>query len=106
LALTDAVVSARDPRHRAVARALAGPPGPCTLAGGAGSAALSGAALANAYLVHARLTDDSYRVAAHPGLAVVPVAVALAEHLPQPPDGTALLRAVVGGYECGCLLAD
>jgi 2-methylcitrate dehydratase PrpD len=106
VALADAVVSARDPRHRAVAQALGGPPGPCTIAGGAGRAALAGAALANSYLVHARLTDDSYRVAAHPGLAVVPVALAVAEHLPEPPDGDRLLRAVVGGYECACRIAD
>lgn len=106
VAAADAVVSARDPRHRAVAAALGGPPGPCTIAGGTGPAGLVGAAAANSYLVHARLTDDSYRVAAHPGLAVVPVALAVAEHLPRPPEGERLLRSVVGGYECACRLAD
>jgi hypothetical protein len=60
--------------------------------------------------MHARLTDDSFRVAAHPGLAVVPVALAAWEHvtrtLDRPLDGERLLRAVVGGYECACRLAD
>ncbi|MFF0795038.1 MmgE/PrpD family protein [Streptomyces spiralis] len=110
VAIADMVVSARINRHRAAAEALAGVPGACTVSGLAGRTDISSAVLANAYLMHARLTDDSFRVAAHPGLAVVPVALAAlehtAQHKAQPPDGDRLLRAVVGGYECACLLAE
>lgn len=110
VAIADMVVSARTSRHRSAAEALAGTSGGCTVSGLAGRTDIAGAALANAYLMHARLTDDSFRVAAHPGLAVVPVALAAleqaAQHEAQPPDGDRLLRAVVGGYECACLLAE
>ncbi len=106
VALADMVVSARTPLHRNVAEALAGLPGACTVSGVTARADVTGAVIANAYLMHARLTDDSYRVAAHPGLAVVPVALAAIEGRTRPLDGARLLRAVVGGYECACLLAD
>ncbi|MEV8637634.1 MmgE/PrpD family protein [Streptosporangium sp. NPDC051023] len=110
VALAEMVVSARTPRHRAAAEALAGAPGGCTVSGLPRPADVTGAVVANAYLMHARLTDDSFRVAAHPGLAVVPVALAAAEHAAHRTgrgvDGPRLLRAVVGGYECACLLAE
>jgi 2-methylcitrate dehydratase PrpD len=106
VALAEIVVSARDPRHGTVADALAAAPGRCTVGGRPGRADLSGAVLANAYLMHARLTDDSFRVAAHPGLAVVPVALAALEGAGTPFDSDHLLRTVVGGYECACRLAD
>jgi 2-methylcitrate dehydratase PrpD len=109
-AIADMVVSARTSRHRAAAAALAGAPGACTVSGLPERAAMAGAVLANAYLMHARLTDDSFRVAAHPGLAVVPVALAAMEDTARrtgrPVDGARLRRAVVGGYECACRLAD
>jgi len=108
--LADMVVSARTVKHRMAAEALAGAPGVCTVSGLSGRADLSGAVVANAYLMHARLTDDSYQVAAHPGLAVVPVALAAAERVMarhgQTIAADRLLRAIVGGYECGCRLAD
>ncbi|MFF6980168.1 MmgE/PrpD family protein [Streptomyces sp. NPDC008343] len=110
IAVADMVVSARTRRHRAAAEALAGVPGACTVSGLAERADITGAVLANSYLMHARLTDDSFRVAAHPGLAVVPVALAAlertAQHRARPADGEELLRAVVGGYECACRLAE
>lgn len=110
VALAEMMVSARTQRHRVAAEALAGVAGSCTVSGLDNRADLSGAVIANSYLMHARLTDDSFRVAAHPGLAVVPVALAAAEHSTfrnaRPVDGTRLLRAVVGGYECACRLAD
>ncbi|TNC29454.1 MmgE/PrpD family protein [Amycolatopsis alkalitolerans] len=108
VALAEMVVSARTPQHFTAAEALAGAPGPCTVSSLTGRAALTGAVTANAYLMHARLTDDSFRVAAHPGLAVVPVALAAAEHTSGhgAVDGVRLLRAVVGGYECACQLAE
>lgn len=105
VALAEIVLSARVPAHRAAAEALAAAPGPCHVGGVDRHADLTGAATANAYLMHARLTDDSFRVAAHPGLAVVPVVLAVVER-----DGVAsgerLLRAVIGGYECACRLAE
>lgn len=110
VALAEMVVSARVRRHRVAAEALAGAPGTSTVSGVSARAGITGAVTANAYLMHARLTDDSYRVAAHPGLSVVPVALAATEYLrpsnAQPIDGTRLLRAVVGGYECACQLAE
>ncbi|MGW7276234.1 MmgE/PrpD family protein [Streptomyces sp. NPDC054864] len=110
VAVADMVMSTRTERHRTVAEALAGAPGACTVSGLAKRVDITSAVLTNSYLMHARLTDDSFRVAAHPGLAIVPVALAALEHAApwpaQPPDGERLLRAVVGGYECACRLAE
>ena len=56
------------------------------------------AALANGMLAHADETDDAYYIAlVHPGCSVVPAALAMAER--QGSDGTALLRAIVLGYD-------
>ena len=56
------------------------------------------AALANGMLAHADETDDAYYIAlVHPGCSVVPAALAMAER--QRSDGTALLRAIVLGYD-------
>ena len=56
------------------------------------------AALANGMLAHADETDDAYYLAlVHPGCSVVPAALALAERNRR--GGTALLRAVVLGYD-------
>ncbi|MGQ0751529.1 MAG: MmgE/PrpD family protein [Betaproteobacteria bacterium] len=56
------------------------------------------AALANGMLAHADETDDAYYIAlVHPGCAVVPAALAMAER--QRRNGTALLRAIVLGYD-------
>ncbi len=110
VALGEMVVSARTAKHRDVAAALSAGHGPCTVTAAPERACVTGAATANAYLMHARLTDDSYRVAAHPGLAVVPVGLAAAEWatraLDRSVDGITLLRSVIGGYECACRLAD
>ncbi|QQQ78716.1 MmgE/PrpD family protein [Saccharothrix sp. 6-C] len=105
VALSEIVLSARVPAHRAAAEALAAAPGPCRIGGVDRLTDLTGAVTANAYLMHARLTDDSYRVAAHPGLAVVPVALAVVER-DGVVSGERLLRAVIGGYECACRLAE
>lgn len=108
--LADMAGSAREAVHRKTAGALAAAPGACTVAGMDKRAYLTAAATANAYLMHARLTDDSFLVAAHPGLAVIPAALAAAEHAlhagSAPIDGEHLLRAIVGGYECACLVAE
>ncbi len=99
------VASARDPRLARIAQVLAGAPGPATVAGAASTAAPHAATTANAFLMHAQLADDAYRLAEHAGLAVLPVALAAAEHDVEI-DGAAWLRAVVGGYEAACVLAD
>ncbi len=59
------------------------------------------AALANAMMAHADETDDSHQPAFwHPGCAVVPAALAVAEK--QSASGSALLSAVALGYDIGC----
>jgi len=59
------------------------------------------AALANGILAHADETDDSHEASGtHPGCAVVPAALAVAER--EGASGAALLRGVVAGYDIGC----
>ena len=59
------------------------------------------AAMANAMLAHADETDDSHAPSlTHPGCAVVPAALAVAER--EDASGEALLRAVALGYDVGC----
>ena len=80
--------------------------------GGAKEAAIAGtgllagvvhAALANGMLAHADETDDSHAGAMmHPGCAVVPAALAMAER--DRASGTALLRAVALGYDIAARL--
>src|SRR5215467_189427 len=61
-------------------------------------AAAVNAALANGMLAHADETDDSHAPSrAHPGCAVVPAALAIAERTHA--SGEAFLRAVVLGYD-------
>jgi 2-methylcitrate dehydratase PrpD len=56
------------------------------------------AALANGMLGHSDETDDAYYLAlVHPGCSIVPAALAMAER--ERRSGTALLRAVVLGYD-------
>ncbi len=59
------------------------------------------AAFANAMCAHADETDDFHPFTkAHPGCTVVPAALAMAER--QRESGTALIAAVVLGYDVGC----
>ncbi|MBM2804489.1 MAG: hypothetical protein HW419_2382 [Deltaproteobacteria bacterium] len=59
------------------------------------------AALANGTSAHADETDDSHAASGtHPGCAVVPAALALAEQTGS--SGQAFLQAVVVGYDVGC----
>ena len=61
------------------------------------------AALANGMLGHADETDDSHAPSlSHPGCAIVPAALAMAER--EARNGTAFLRAVALGYDVGCRL--
>src|SRR5665213_3394430 len=58
------------------------------------------AALANAMLAHSDETDDSHAPSqSHPGCAIVPAALAAAEHFGA--SGTQMLRAIVLGYDVG-----
>jgi 2-methylcitrate dehydratase PrpD len=59
------------------------------------------AALANGTSAHADETDDSHAASGtHPGCAVVPAALAIAEQTGS--TGDAFLHAVVVGYDVGC----
>jgi len=59
------------------------------------------AALANGMAAHADETDDSHKASrSHPGCGVLPAALALGER--NNVGGTALIRAVVLGYDIAC----
>ena len=74
--------------------------GSTTIAGMMLTATPSDAALANGMMAHADETDDSHNLSrSHPGCAVVPAALAIAEELGI--DGAHLLRAVTLGYDIG-----
>jgi len=62
------------------------------------------AAMANGMLAHSDETDDSHAPSlTHPGCAIVPAALAVAER--QGSSGEALIRAVALGYDIGCRVA-
>jgi 2-methylcitrate dehydratase PrpD len=105
LALVEMKVSARMPQWRDAAAAIAASPGRATVTGLRRRAATPDAVVANAFLLHANLADDSYRVAAHPGIAVIPAALAGAEESGDV-EAIDFLRAIVGGYEASCLFAE
>ena len=74
--------------------------GTATIAGTDLTAAPGDAALANGIMAHADETDDSHNASrSHPGCAVVPAALAVAEELGV--DGAHFLRAVTLGYDVG-----
>lgn len=102
VALCEAARSVANPTWAATARSLARG-GPCTVPG-AGGASPVDAVVANGFLIHAGLADDAYKVAHHPGLTVVPAALAAVESHKAPDD--ALLPAIAFGYEFSCRLAD
>jgi 2-methylcitrate dehydratase PrpD len=78
--------------------------------GGAAEAQIGGAdflstsmnaAFANGNMAHADETDDSHEASGtHPGCAIVPAALAVAEK--ENASGLAWLKAVVAGYDIGC----
>jgi 2-methylcitrate dehydratase PrpD len=71
------------------------------VAGSALLASASLAALANGTAAHADETDDSHADSGtHPGCAVVPAALAMAER--SGCSGAVFLKAVVAGYDAGC----
>ena len=72
--------------------------GGATIAGTVLTAAPVDAALANGVMAHADETDDSHNASrSHPGCAIVPAALAIAER--EDADGAALLRAIALGYD-------
>jgi 2-methylcitrate dehydratase PrpD len=72
--------------------------GKATIFGGAGQTTAVWAALANGTAAHAvELDDVTTESSLHPGVAVIPPALALAEELGASP--AALLEAIVAGYE-------
>src|SRR5262249_48265827 len=74
--------------------------GAATIAGTMLTAAPADAALANGVMAHADETDDSHNASrSHPGCAIVPATLAVAEGLGI--DGARFLRAVTLGYDIG-----
>ena len=63
-----------------------------------------GAAFANAEIIHSSKMFDSYRMLTHPGLALVPAALANAEL--ERSSGKQLITALAAGYEFLCRLCD
>lgn len=62
------------------------------------------AAMANGMLAHSDETDDSHALSlTHPGCAIVPASLAVAER--EQSSGEALIRAVALGYDVGCRVA-
>lgn len=56
-----------------------------------------GAAFVNSSLMHAKLQEDAYHTGSHPGVMIVPAALAVAETRRK--SGRDLIAAVVAGYE-------
>jgi 2-methylcitrate dehydratase PrpD len=56
-----------------------------------------GAAFVNSSLMHAKLQEDAYHTGSHPGVMIVPTALAVAETRGK--TGRDLIAAVVAGYE-------
>ena len=78
-------------------RAYEGLPEGATVIGTPIRATAAGAAFANSVLMHARLQEDAYRTASHPGSAIIPAALAIGEL--HGATGRDLLVALVAGYE-------
>jgi 2-methylcitrate dehydratase PrpD len=73
-------------------------PADATLLVDGGRVHVEQAAFANSVALHARAQDDThYASQAHPGAAILPAALALAEQ--RGTDGATLLTAIVAGYE-------
>ncbi len=76
-----------------------GPP-EATVVGSGLQTSVVNAALANGILAHADETDDSNPCGMHPGCAILPAALAMAEV--KGATGRALLNGFVLGYDVGC----
>ncbi len=63
------------------------------------------AAFAMAMMAHSDETDDSHeRAGMHPGCAIVPAALAVAER--EEADGARFIRGVAAGYDVGCRMTQ
>ena len=63
------------------------------------------AALAMALMAHSDETDDSHeRAGMHPGCAIVPAALAVADR--EGADGLRFIKGVVAGYDIGCRITQ
>ena len=78
----------------------AGGPSEATVVGSSVQTSVVNAALANGMLAHADETDDSNPCGMHPGCAILPPALAMAEV--KGASGRALLNGFVLGYDVGC----
>lgn len=88
---------------RSLARGTA--PATATLLGGRERVHVEQAAFANAVLMHARAQDDThYPSQTHPGAAVIPAALAMAEQCEA--DGRRFLAAVIAGYEVAAAVGE
>ena len=96
------VRSACDPRWRNVAGALSAGEGNAKVSGLERRTDTTSAIVANSLLMHAFNREDSYCTAAHPGLVVVPTALALQ----RSDDAAQLLKAVAVGYAIAGSLTD
>ena len=86
-------------RAIAYAKTLGGRPEAC-VPGSRIMLSLVNAAMINGMLAHSDETDDSHAPSlTHPGCAIVPAALAMAERMQC--DGVSLLRAVTLGYDIG-----
>ncbi len=87
-----------------LAKAFAGQQGGAPEAQVAGSSVVTtaiNAAFAMAIMAHSDETDDSHeRAGMHPGCAIVPAALAVADR--EGADGLRFLKGVVAGYDVGC----
>jgi 2-methylcitrate dehydratase PrpD len=78
------------------------PPGPSSIWGTAQKASPAMAALVNGTAAHSFQFDEVHTAAVlHPGSAVVPAVLALAEGSPKAVSGKELLTAIAAGYEVG-----
>jgi 2-methylcitrate dehydratase PrpD len=82
----------------------AGGPAQASVIGTGLRASVIDAAFANGMMAHADETDDSHAPSlTHPGCAVVPAALAAAEHFGG--SCSVFIRAVAAGYDVGCRVA-
>lgn len=88
-------------RYLKALASLPGETGPASIVGASGSHPVANAAAANAAISHFWEVDDAHREStSHPGITVLPVAMALAQAMPE--IGVDVIRgAVVTGYETG-----
>ena len=79
--------------------------GPATVVGTGLRLSPANAAFANGTAAHALEVDDGYTAGSfHPGAAILPAVLAVAEALRSSPEQ--LVRAVAVGYEVGCRIAS